>query len=326
MSTEPVQPVHASVDEALLTALPLAVNANTSGVKASASAETAAMDTANALPLVNGAPLDPAKMKTDTSYLLTSLRFMYDRAKGYFLAQQYPAAEYWYRQVFQYAPYVRLSSGSYTSNLGIALFEFAWLTEILRGRLEARKILSQALLPVLDATLQRKEPALLAVRETITDLQQRQLLPSSGHLLIQPPVRELDALAKQLVGLAEPGLASEFYQMVEVAHLLESYRARRLAMEQMQQQVLPPGADPRWLDPLGFQRKGVPMVANMPQTQEMAIRVSDKSLHPEQRPDRIEPIHALSADTPTGQGKQRQKQQQKKKPKLERPPKPPISF
>lgn len=257
-----------------------------------------------------GIKIDHVRLQKDSDYFLKTMRTMLEKARKFYHALQYSAAQEIYEQFFRYLRVYREKDPTNQVNFYPALFEYSWLKEIQGERQEAKAIINRELLKSLEPVMQpSKQPQLEELRETIRGLQNQGLFPTSTNLKPQVPLEALEKLAQQFIAVGQQPLALDILGHIEVRHLLSLYQTRQLAHKLEQQEESAPSS-PYSLLPSAYAHFGVPIAPVLPITPEDAERIRDKTPKREYRIDRVEPIYGINKD-PREKEKRRRKQSPK---------------
>lgn len=257
-----------------------------------------------------GIRIDHVRLQRDTDYFLKTMRHILEKARKFYQALQYNAAQEIYEQFFRYLRVYRDKDPTNQVNFYPALFEYAWLKEIQGERQEAQAIINQELLRTLEPVLQpSKQPHLEEIREIVRGLQNQGLFPTVTNLKPQVPLETLEKIAQHFIAVGMQPLALEILGHIEVRHLLSLYRTRQLVhkLEQLEESA---PSTPYSVLPSAYAHFGVPVAPILPITPEDAEKIREKTPKRDYRIDRVEPVYAVNKD-PREKEKRRRKQSQK---------------
>jgi hypothetical protein len=280
---DPIQPIHGFAEEEMLIQPAAPVKPQT----------TDAVDAQKTMG--SGTAVDALRMQKDDAYFVKTLKYMLSGARAFYNTGQYGPAEELYGKFFRYLHAYRADS-YYSSPIDYypAMFEYSWTMEIQGQKAEAQKFLNSELLRLLETITEPQKPELRPVQEALKALQNQGTLPAPGKLQGEVDLTKLPALAQQLAHANHGEKAVQLLGHLEVRYLLEASDAKRLAGQIAKQDDAARAAMTATVSTAAYTHLGLPVAPVMPVLREDAERIHRKSLTPEERIDRVNPISATS--------------------------------
>jgi len=317
--TDEVVPAQSVTEKAASTAPAKTPLVNPTATPAQAGAKSATSVTG-----ADGRPVDVAKLQKSPDYYLTTMSYMMDKARMYYNNMQYDSAQFWYKQLFLYLPFYRPTYSQLVVDFTPLVFNYTWMTRIIQGKEEALKLMNQDLLKILEPVAQSTKAEMRPVQEVITDLQALGRLPQPARPDTVVTPQTLEQVAERLALQGAAMISAQVYRHLEVRLMIDAQRAGERASRVLGGDERPQ-IQPYAMLPFGFRQTGVPIAASMPQTQEMALRLSPKTVPPEWWTGRVDPVYGLNKDPQEGQNRRRRQKRAdavNKKSRMKLPKKP----
>ncbi len=279
-------------------------------------------------PLVTPTPTSPAHTRAPqlTSEQATIKQLAYKARQAYQLGR-YDEASVHFVQLFRW---LRFNRDNRNTEFFQAMFEFGWVLQIQDERKKLRQFFNAALAQQLESL--PKEPVkdlskTWPILKTLQDigLHDPKTIPETAV-----PDEALLALVTLFQQEGANQIARDLLYHLEIRHLLGLLAAQNAA-RLLSTESLPKTPPQKRLAsniPFGYELFGVPVSPLLQGSLESIQRISDKTIKPERRIDRVEAISALP--NYTGRPKGRQKRQNTKPSNKGKPrkmlPKPSITL
>lgn len=324
MTIDPIQPIREtdevlpaqSVVEKPATTASKAVSVNNNSKTTSTTSQTVTGS--------DGRPIDTSKLQKNRDYYLETMAYMMDKARLYYNNMQYDSAQFWYKQLFLYLPFYRPTYTQLVVDFTPMVFQYTWMTRIIQGKEEALKLMNQDLLKILEPVAKSPKPEARPVQEQIAEWQAQGRLPQPARVDMPVAPQTLEQLGERLALQGLTDASTQVFRHLEVRLMVDAQRigerASKVAGGEERPQI-----QPYTMLPFGFRQTGVPVAPSMPQTQEMALRLSPKTTLPEWWTGRVDPVYGLNKDPQEGQNRRRRQMRAdsaNKKSRMKHPKKP----
>lgn len=262
---------------------------------------------------VAGRPIDYVRLKQEPDYFLETMKYIQGKARMHYNNFRYVDAQELFELYFRYLRVYRPHHHRLPVDFYPALLEFSWVLEIQGQRQEAQKLLNQELLRVMEPALMSLEPKQVRIQEKVVEFQQQEQFPSPVNLRVDVPVEKLVDLAKMYTAIGEPVMAAHLLRNAEVRFLLDLYRLQ--AMSRSVVSVETQHFEPLMSLPVLSGSIALPVAPVLPITAKDAQSVMEKTVNPDYRLDKVNPVSRVNQDS---RGRERQGRRQRNTTKKQR--------